>query len=244
MFSDNATNFAGASSELHELYLLLRQQHTIDAIEDFRMPREIRWHFIPPRSPHVGGLWEAGVKSTKYFIRRTAGETKLTEEEWHTLLVQIEGMLNSRPLIAQTADPTDFKIITPAHLLTGRAINAIPEPSYDAIKPGTLSRWQHIQKMRSDFWKRWSVDYLSQLQQRQKWNKQHTNVRVGDLVLMKEDNIPPLQWKMGRVTELHPGQDAYTRVVSVKTATGVFQRSIVKLAVLPIDDSDRYRGCD
>ncbi|XP_062711484.1 uncharacterized protein LOC134289542 [Aedes albopictus] len=140
MYSDNATNFAGSSSELHELYSLLHQQLTNDAIQGFCLPKEISWHFIPPRSPHVGGLWEAGVKSAKYLIKRTAGDTKLTEEEWSTLLTQIEGILNSRPLVPQTADPDDYSVITPGHLLIGRPITAIPEPAYDQIKHGTLSR--------------------------------------------------------------------------------------------------------
>ncbi|XP_062542253.1 uncharacterized protein LOC134210225 [Armigeres subalbatus] len=207
MYSDNATNFAGANSELHELYNLLRQELTLEAIQEFCLclPKEINWHFIPPRSPHLGGLWEAGVKSAKYLIKRTAGDAKLTEEEWNTLLTQIEGKLNSRPLVPQTADPDDYNVITPGHLLIGRPLTAIPEPSYDHLKPGTLSRWQHIQKMRADFWRRWSTDYLSELQQRRKWSKQHTEVKVGDLVILKKDNIPPMQWKLSRVVDTHPG---------------------------------------
>lgn len=236
VYSDNATNFAGASSELHELYALLTQQLTKDALQEFCLPKEIRWHFIPPRSPHVGGLWEAGVKSAKHLIKRNAGETKLTEEEWSTLLTQIEGILNSRPLVPQTADPGDLNVITPGHLLIGRPFNAIPEPAYDQLKPGTLTRWQHLQKMRADFWKRWSAGYLSELQQRQKWNKQHTVVMEGDLVLLKEENVPALQWRLGRVVKVHPGQDGVTRVVTVKTAGGVYKRSTAKVAVLPLDD--------
>ncbi|XP_062538640.1 uncharacterized protein LOC134206911 [Armigeres subalbatus] len=239
MYSDNATNFAGANSELHELYNLLRQELTLEAIQEFCLPKEINWHFIPPRSPHLGGLWEAGVKSAKYLIKRTAGDAKLTEEEWNTLLTQIEGILNSRPLVPQTADPDDYNVITPGHLLIGRPLTAIPEPSYDHLKPGTLSRWQHIQKMRADFWRRWSTDYLSELQQRRKWSKQHTEVKVGDLVVLKEDNVPPMQWKLGRVVDTHPGPDAVTRVVTVKTPVGVYKRSTAKIALLPLDDREK-----
>lgn len=236
IYSDNATNFAGACSELHELYMLFAKEQTLQAIEEFRLPREIRWHFIPPRSPHVGGIWEAGVKSAKYFLKRIAGETKLTEEEWRTLFAQIQGILNSRPMIAQSADPDDYRVITPGHLLIGRPINAIPEPSYETLKPGLLTRWQHIQKMRKDFWNRWSVDYLAELQQRQKWNKQHSTVKIGDLVLLREENIPPLQWRIGRVVAVHPDKDNVTRVVTVKTTSGEYRRSTAKIAVLPLDD--------
>ncbi|XP_055590366.1 uncharacterized protein LOC129742489 [Uranotaenia lowii] len=236
IFTDNATNFVGANSELHELYVLFKQQQMEKAIHDFTIPQEIRWHFIPPRSPHVGGLWEAGIKSAKKLIQRTAGDTKLTEEEWSTLLAKIEGVLNSRPLVPQSSDPSDTQALTPGHFLIDRPIRAIPEPCYDHIKPGLLSRWQHIQKMRADFWKRWSADYLSELQQRQKWNTGHTEIRVGDLVLMKEENLPPLQWKLARVTDIHPGKDNITRVVTVKTSTNTYKRSTAKLALLPLDE--------
>lgn len=53
-----------------------------------------------------------------------------------------------------------------------------------------------------------------------------------DLVIVKDDNTPPTKWIMGRVKELHLGQDNRCRVVTVKTATGVLKRPIAKLVLL------------
>ncbi|KXJ77016.1 hypothetical protein RP20_CCG008496 [Aedes albopictus] len=234
--SDNATNFIGANSTLHELYVLFNQKETKQALSDFCLPQEIKWHFIPARSPEFGGVWEAGIKSAKRHIKRVVGDAKFTYEEWTTLVTQIEAILNSRPLVPQSSDPNDLKAITPGHILIGRELTAIPEPALDNVKLNTLSRYQLIQKMRDEFWKRWSLDYLQELQCRPKHNRKHTEVKIGDLVVLKEDNVPPQQWRLGRVVKANPGSDGITRAVMVKTASGVFSRTTAKLAVLPLDD--------
>lgn len=59
----------------------------------------INWSFIPPHSPHMGGLWEAGVKSVKFHLRKSLSESILNHMEAKTVFAQIEDVLNSRPLI-------------------------------------------------------------------------------------------------------------------------------------------------
>ncbi|KAJ8985554.1 hypothetical protein NQ317_019938 [Molorchus minor] len=81
---------------------------------------------------------------------------------------------------------------------------------------------------------RWSRDYMCNLQQRCKWSRHTLPVRVGELVLIKAENLPSAQWPLARVVELHPGKDGTTRVVSVKTNKGIFKRSIVKICPLPV----------
>jgi hypothetical protein len=75
------------------------------------------WHFIPPNSPHFGGLWEEGVKSLKYHCKRIVGKALLTFEEFSTLITQIEPCLNSRPLIALSCEPNDPSYLSPGHFL-------------------------------------------------------------------------------------------------------------------------------
>ncbi|GFW53116.1 DNA double-strand break repair Rad50 ATPase [Trichonephila clavipes] len=72
---------------------------TNEAISYYLSKSSIDWHFIPPSSPHFGGIWESGIRSIKFHLKRVLGETILTFEELTTLLTQIEGLLNSRPLI-------------------------------------------------------------------------------------------------------------------------------------------------
>ncbi|GFY16002.1 transposable element Tc1 transposase [Trichonephila clavipes] len=71
----------------------------------------IQWNFIPPRAPHMGGLWEAGIKSVKYHLKRALGRSRLTYEEFETLIIQVEGILNSRPLTLISNDFDNFEVV-------------------------------------------------------------------------------------------------------------------------------------
>lgn len=112
IYSDNGSNFIGARRELQEFLHLLKSQILEEKVTSFCQPRGTNWHFMPPRAPHQGGLWEAGVKAMKTHLYRTLKEAYLTYEEMVTLLVQIEAILNSRPLVEQSNDPTDFKALS------------------------------------------------------------------------------------------------------------------------------------
>lgn len=61
---------------------------------------------------------------------------------------------------------------------------------------------------------------------------------MGTIVLLMEDNLPVQSWRLGQIVALHPGRDNVIRVADVKTTSGVFRRSIRKLAPLPITDND------
>lgn len=177
----------------------------------------VNWHFNPPSAPHFGGLWEAGVKSTKNHLKRAIGLSCLTYEELSTLLIQIEAILNSRPLCALTNDTEDLSAISPGHFLIGKEIIATPEPSYLNIKDHCLDRWKRIQQLQQSFWKKWHTEYLQQLQSRTKWMVSTNNLKINDMVLVKEDNMPPLKWLLGRIIKTHPGADQKVRVVTVRT---------------------------
>lgn len=88
--------------------------------------------------------------------------------------------------------------------------------------------------MTQHFWRRWSNEYLTTLLHRYKWSKQTPEPAVGDIVLVKEDNLPPCRWLLGRVVEKHPGLDNLTRVVTLRSNGSTFKRPTSKLCVLPI----------
>lgn len=234
IFSDCGTNFVGANRQLK-----INQKWYRTFIEEKAIPylveKRIQWHFIPPSSPHFGGLWEAGVKSMKTHLRKTVGDQVLTFEEFSTVLCQIESCLNSRPLCPMTNDIDDLAVLTPGHFLIQRAMLATPEPIIET-KP-LQQRWKNCEFLAQRFWRQWSSEYLSRLQHRPKWLKRQQNIKVDDIVLIRDERILPNQWPLGKVIEAHPGDDGLVRVATIKTRTGLFKRPIAKLCLLPITDN-------
>lgn len=232
ILSDNGKNFVGANRQLRELRDLFEAESSRIIYE--AAAEGIQWTFNPPYSPHMGGVWEAAVKSLKYHLHRIVGSASLTFEELSTIITQVEAVLNSRPLTPMSNNPTDLSVLTPAHFLIGNSLKAIPEPSLTLMQEGRLSRWQRLQQLLQHFWARWSSEYLNNLQQRRKWTSPSQQLTAGSLVLLKEDNTPPLTWPMGRIVRLHEGKDGLTRVVTVKTANAEVRRNVNKLCPLPI----------
>ncbi|KAF0721510.1 Integrase catalytic domain-containing protein [Aphis craccivora] len=232
IWSDNGTNFVGTRKEL-ECYF--RRQLTGRTISDELVEEGVQWVFTPPAAPHFGGVWEAAVKSFKHHFVRVAGAAILNFEELATLLAQIEACLNSRPLTAVSSDPADLQALTPGHFLIGGPVLMLPETDYSEMPDNRLKRWELVQKMTQMFWKRWRLEYLSSLQSKAKWLNSTTNVKIGTLAVLKDDNVPPLQWKMVRIIEIHPGSDGIVRVVTVRTASGQqLKRPTVKICPLPM----------
>lgn len=93
--------------------------------------------------------------------------------------------------------------------------------------------------MTQHFWKKWQTEYLSRLQQRSKWRKGNDNVKVGDVVLVKDENFPPTRWPLARITQVHPGEDGVVRVVSLRSkGNTISKRPVVKLCPLPIEEEN------
>jgi hypothetical protein len=96
MYSDNSTYFTGAKRRLSAMSRLLCSKDHTSAVSSFAAQEGMEWHLIPPHSPHFGGLWEAGIKSLKTHLKKTAGNTLLSFEEMTALLTQIGACMNSR----------------------------------------------------------------------------------------------------------------------------------------------------
>jgi Family of unknown function (DUF5641) len=119
------------------------------------------------------------------------GSHRLTFEELTTVTAQIEAILNSRPLTPESNNPENFSALTPGHFLTGAPLTAVTEPCIIDLNTNRLSRWQILQQMAQTFWKRWSNEYLTRLQQRPKWMTGERKISIGDMVVIKDENQPP-----------------------------------------------------
>ncbi|XP_026742765.1 uncharacterized protein LOC113504589 isoform X2 [Trichoplusia ni] len=237
IFSDNGTTFVGAFNELANL---LSQDLNFSTIDP-----GINFSFIPAYTPHFGGLWESAVKSTKHHLRRVLSLTNLTFEEMATCLIQVEAILNSRPLTPLSNDPSDLTPLTPAHFLIGRSLILLPHPQIERANVNHLQRFRRIEFLKQHFWARFSQEYIVWLQERTKWRQSSGELKEGTLVVIKDKSLPPLLWLLGRITRTLPGRDGISRVADIRTRKGVIRRAFNTICPLPVsvEDSSTGGGC-
>ncbi|KAL4154263.1 hypothetical protein QTP88_002088 [Uroleucon formosanum] len=213
VFSDCGTNFAGADKKLRALIHSPEGRAAI--------------------APHFGGLWEAAVRSTKRLLIRVIGAHIFTYEEFTTILARVEAVLNSRPLTPASTDPHDLECLTPSNFLIGQPLLTVPPRSGPEPARSLTDRWKLMDQCHQSFWRRWSSEYLITLQERSRWTKGVPNVKIDDMVVVVDNQNPPLLWRLGRIVELFPGTDGHVRVARVLTRAGSVVRPVVKLVPLP-----------
>ena len=228
IFSDNGRNFVGAEKELRQAIKELNSKKVNDAL----LIEAIEWHFIPPHAPHMGGVWERLVRSVKTVLKSLVKQELLTDEQLVSFVCEVEKVLNDRPLTVVSSDPRDATPITPNHLLLLKGNSSGPTTATNYVK----RRWEVIHKIANRFYSRYIREYLPLLQQRPKWQKEQENIRVNDIVLVVDENLPRGQWPLGLVVEVKQGRDDLVRSVMVKVGNNVKTRPITKLVHLEHHD--------
>ncbi|XP_014212380.1 uncharacterized protein LOC106642191 [Copidosoma floridanum] len=209
LYSDNATNFKGAASELQRML----------ASSSF--------------ASNISEKLEAAVRSAKHHLKRVIGETRLTFEELSTLCTKIEACLNARPLCALSNEVTGELALSPAHFLVGSALLSHPERYDEAQRPMSPSnRWKLLVDLHNSFWSSWRKEVLHQHLKRCKWQTPRTNLQEGDVVLVRDELAPPATWPLDVVIATQAGADNLVRVATVKTAASTLPRPIGKLVKL------------
>ena len=179
----------------------------------------IKWHKNPPFASHMGGVWERQIRSARAIlasILKTHGKS-LDDESLLTLMTEVEGILNSRPLTVEMInDPSSFQPLAPANILTMKSKVVMPPPG-KLLRPDLYRRrWSRVQHIANEFWSRWRKEYLQSLQERQKWNTRRRNFVIGDIVLLKTMDVSRNKWPMAKVTATKSDQNGLVRSVYLK----------------------------
>ena len=226
--SDNGTNFVGADKEIKDA---LKSMENSKVQRDL-MKRGCNWVFHPPGASHMSGVWERLVRTVKRSLKAILGNSPMNEEVLTTVLTEAESVANSRPLTPNSSSPDDAEPLTPNHFLNVRGSMNIPPDVVDEKDKFSRKRWRQAQLLANHFWNRWIKEYIPSLQQRHKWQQEQRNVRVGDIVLIADDNVKRNQWRLGRVINSFPGSDGLVRSVEVRTEGGTLKRPVTKLCLL------------
>ena len=227
IYSDNGSNFRGAEVDVVKALQTWDQQK----IQVTLTERGIEWKFNPPAASHQGGVWERLIRSIRRILYSLVGERLLSDETLRTFLVEVEKILNDRPITPVSSDPRDLDALTPSHILLLRR-NPCSPPDVFNKSDQFKARWKLVHLLANEFWQRWTKEYLPTLQERQKWLRQQPNFEVGDLVLMADKNTPRGQWPKAFVEQTFPDSEGIVRQVVVRTADGVYRRDVRKLCML------------
>ena len=208
----------------------------------FYRQENIVLRYNPPCASHYGGHFERLIKSTKRILVTTRKQHSITDESLVTFLCEAESQLNSRPLTPIfTTDVNSDEPLTPNHLLLLEPKTNFPPGHFEKTDCYSQQRFKQIQYLSDIFWKRWTTEFLTSLQERQRWCTIKNNLEKGDLVLLVEDTQPRNSWITGRILSTFPDKNGLVRQVELKTPTGVLKRPIRKLCLLlkanPTDDA-------
>lgn len=230
LFSDNGTNLRGSDTELQRSMQAL----DTDVLKAEGVSNDMDWTFSPPASPHWGGAWERLIRSIKSALKVTLKERAPRDEVLSTLMAEIENMVNSRPLMHVSVDPSDSESLTPNHFLLGSSSRLPIIGEFDDADLSLRKQWRQAQRLADMYWQRWVREILPDLLPRTKWQEERKPLQVGDLVLVVDPNSPRNIWPKGLITQVFPGRDGRIRVVEVRTATGKLRRSAARIAPIPV----------
>lgn len=129
-------------------------------------------------------------------------------------------ILNNRPLVPVSTDPINPLVLTPNMLLTQKTDADLP--SFHELDVGDMyvSSWKQVQVLAQQFWKRWYNEYLQLLQQRRKWTDSKDNLRIDDVVLLREKESHRNDWSMGFINRPFPDDDGKVCKIEVRTSRG------------------------
>ncbi|XP_075163017.1 uncharacterized protein LOC142235640 [Haematobia irritans] len=116
------------------------------------------------------------------------------------------------------------------HFLRGAALVAFPEVTPDNLS--LTDRWERLKVQQHQFARLRKDEYLKELQKRYKWHTPKANLSIGQLVVVKDDQLPPCEWRLGRITKTHQSNDGRVRIVDILTTKGTITRDITKLCPL------------
>ena len=236
---DNGGNFVRGKKELWNAIDGWNQE----VIAEFLLQGNVQWIFNPPAGSHHSGVWERCIHTIRKIMSALLEKHVLDNEGLATLMCEVESIVNGRPLTKVSDDPRDLEALTTNHLLLLRSGTTLLPGVFRKEDVYSRWRWRQVQYLSDVFWHRWLKEYLPSLQERQKWTGSTTNFKVGDVVLVVDENSLRILWPLGRIQEVKPNKgDGLVRRVALKTKVSVLEHPISKIVLLGAPRSTRVAG--
>ena len=220
IYSDNAKTFKAAAGRIHRIM-------QSEKMNDFLAKNEIKWKFNLSRAPWWGGQYERLIGIVKQSLYRVTGKALLKLKELKEVLMDVETVLNNRPL-SYVEDDVELQELTPNLMIFGKRNSLLDEEAHTLDDKELRKRAKYLEKCKNNVWKRWSDTYLKSLRERHnmKYKRKENAIKEGDVVLIKGDERNRGKWNVGIVEQLVKGRDGVIRVAKLRTKTTEIERAI------------------
>ena len=210
IYSDPGTQLVGAHHELKIAYESLQKNEVIEVLSQ----KGTKWIFGPADSPWYQGAAEALIKSAKFALSISVRNVRLSFAELLTAFSEAANLLNERPIGLMPSTDNPANILTPNNLLLGRSTAVNPGGVDPSIS--LFSRATTINQVVDEFWHQWTQLYAPTLLKQSKWSHEARPLRVGDVVLVADNNVLKGEYRLAVVESVHPSRDGVIRRVSVR----------------------------
>ena len=241
LLSDNAKTFKSASKEVKKLVRSPK-------IFEYLANRKVNWQFIVALSPWMGGAWERLIRSVKRCLVKTIGRASLSYFELSTILTEVEGVINCRPLtyLYGDADGVEYAL-TPSHLIYGRNVSEMNDKYSEVVSTyeSLSARAKYHHRLLSQFTKQWKSEYLLGLMESYKANADGKKpvINVGDIVILKDVQTKRSFWKFSKIIQLISGADGNVRAARIQLVADnskrIFTRPLKLLVPLEVSPASQ-----
>ena len=220
IISDNGKTFVAAASWMKKV---VRNEK----LQGYLSEHGVRWQFNLSKASWWGGMFERMVSIVKHALYKVVGSAKLTFKELQDVMLDIQLVLNNRPL-SYCEDDIQLPMLTPNMMIFGKA-NYLMELSPEDIEERDLrKRAKYLKKCKDALWQRWKREYMRALRERHNLTHdgKEKELRRGDVMLIKGDEKNRGLWKIGIVEQLIPGRDGVVRGVKLRAGKSFMERPI------------------
>jgi hypothetical protein len=232
--SDRGTNFVGATDHIGVDVINVEDGDT----KDFIAKTNSVWVFNSPHSSHMGGIWERMIGVSRRILESMLSNTHtLTHDVLATLMAEVSAIINSRPIVPVSTDPECPEVLSPSALLTMK-LDLDQQPVDEmSLKDLYKDQWKRVQYLANQFWLRWRKEFLQSLQTRPKWHHDQSPLKVNDIVLLRDYDVPRNCWPKGRVNKIFPSTDGKIRkvelcIINAEGKQSFLVRPIVEMVLL------------
>ena len=185
LLSDNVRTFKSASKDIVKISRAKEVTH-------YMANNGVTWKFVVERATWWGSFWERQIQTVKCTL---IGRSCLTFKELITLWLEVEGIVNARPLmhVYDDLDGINFAL-TPSHLINGHCSQNTPFSSHFEIvstHESLTRRSRHQKRLLKQFRETWRKDCLVTLCETHAASSRSNGdpgIAVGDPVLLQNDS--------------------------------------------------------